>query len=65
MLYLTCNTMPSADLARYGVSRVKNLGTWEMCHKNVILYHFPRRIIRIARPSIFAVNKGKKLWSAL
>ena len=34
MFYLTCNMMPSVELARYGVSRAKDLGVWEMCYKN-------------------------------
>ena len=29
MLYLTSSMIPSVDLARYGVSRVEDLGIWE------------------------------------
>ena len=35
MPYFTCITIPSIDLARYGVSRVKDLGIWKMWYKVV------------------------------
>ena len=31
MLYLICSTRPSVDLARYDLSRAKDLGIGEMC----------------------------------
>ena len=42
MLYqVTCNTIPSADIAHYGVSRVEDLGIWEMyCNFCLLRYFF-------------------------
>ena len=36
MLYPTCSTISSEDIARYGVSRAKNLGISEMSYKKFI-----------------------------
>ena len=32
MFYLTSSMISSVGLARYGVSRVEDLGIWEMCY---------------------------------
>ena len=37
MLYLTCSGIHSVDLARYGVSRAKHFGTWEICYNFISL----------------------------
>ena len=29
---LTCTTIPNAGFSRYGTSRAKDLGIWEMCY---------------------------------
>ena len=39
MLYHTCNTIPSVNFARYGVSCAKDLGILETCHiKPICMY---------------------------
>ena len=35
MLYHTCSTIPSVDLAYYEVFRAKDLGNLEMCYKSI------------------------------